>query len=103
MLGIDFDGVIVERPGIPRKDDYMADKPVKDALEAIWWLEKNDLEPYVLTNRRKTEWPGIRYWMHMHGFPRLKITNKKLKGTVIYLDDRAVRFQGWQDFVKLLG
>jgi len=99
MISIDFDGVICDRPGIPRKGDYMADKPMKDALEAIWWLERHDFKPYVLTNRTKKEWPGIRYWMHMHGFPELKITNRKLIGTTIYLAKWAIRFTNWRDII----
>lgn len=103
MISLDFDGVLIDRPGIPRKGDYMCDKPMKDALEAVWWLERQGFKPYVLTARRETQHPEIEYWLYMHGFPDLKVTNKKLPDTVIYLDDRAVRFQGWRDFIKLLG
>ncbi len=103
-IAIDFDGTICDRKGIPRKDDYMADKPTKDALEAVWWLFKQGFEPYILTNRRITQWPGIRYWLFMNGFPSLKITNRKLPKTTMYIDDRAIRFENnWQSICKMLG
>ncbi len=103
MIGVDFDGVICSRPGIPRQGDFMVDKPTKDALEAIWWLEEQGFKPYVFTNRGEKQWSEIEYWMYGHGFPRLNITNRKLKGTNIYLDDRAIRFTNWQDVCKYLG
>lgn len=103
-IAVDFDGVIIDRRGIPRKHDFFDDPPMDDARDAIVWLLSEGHDPYIFTNRSEDEWPKIRQWLDKWKFPRafLPITNKKELKTSIYLDDRAVRFTNWQDFCKLI-
>jgi hypothetical protein len=100
-IGVDFDGVLAERVGIPRKGDYLLDKPTKDALQAIWWLIGNGYEPYVLTARKETT--GIELWLFWHGFPHIEVTNEKKSDTIAYIDDRGLRFTNWLDIIKYFG
>jgi thiamine monophosphate kinase len=99
-IGIDFDGVIVERNEIPRETDFFLCRPTENALKAIKWLREKH-EVYVCTSRREVD--KIKRWLNQYGFPPLRITNWKEEGTHIYLDDRAVRFTTWLDFCKLMG
>src|SRR3990167_2789568 len=94
-IGIDFDGTICKRQGVPRKDDYLTSPPQENALEAIWWLQVQGYEPYVFTSREEKN--GIYWWLYYNGFPEIEITNKKKRNTIAYIDDRAIRFENnWQ-------
>jgi hypothetical protein len=47
---------------------------------------------------------AIILWLHAHGMEENvhyhEITDRKV-AAICYLDDRAYRFQGWSDFLKL--
>ena len=98
--GIDFDGVICERKGIPRKSSIRGCKPMKDAKQAIEWIIDQGHEVYVFTNRN---WDEVEKWLVKHKFPTMLVTDRKLPDTALYIDDRAYRFTDWQDICKLLG
>jgi len=99
---IDFDGVLCDRQGLPRVGSFKDCAPNDYAVEAIKCLRRNHHEFYILTNREEKEWKDIYEWLKYNGFPKMRITNIKEKGTTIYLDDRAVRFTNWLDFCKLI-
>jgi 5'(3')-deoxyribonucleotidase len=101
-IGIDFDGVLCERDGIPRGDEWIYSLPVDNAQEAITFLMKQH-DVYVFTNRTKKDWPQMKEWLNDHGFPEMRITNKKLPNTKIYIDDRCLRFTNWLDVCKYFG
>lgn len=101
-IAIDFDGVIVKRKGIPTTGSFWGCKPVKGALASIELLINSGHELYICTNRNKKGFENIGVWLLSNNFPKLKITNRKLANTTIYLDDRAVRFTNWNDFRKLI-
>ena len=101
-IGIDFDGVLADGKGIPRKHGFMNWKPKEYAVEAVKFLQGLGYECYVLTARKEGEWPGIGKWLKKYKFPKMRITNKKMKA-VVYIDDRAIRFTNWQDICKLFG
>ena len=102
-IGIDFDGVLVDRSGIVRGHEFIHEEPVKDAKDAVIWMKDKGYEPYVFTNRPEEEHRAIDSWLELHEFPGMLITNVKQPGTLLYIDDRAVRFTNWQDVCKLLG
>lgn len=99
-ISIDFDGVICKRTGIPRSSTFRNYEQQDYALEAINYLMGQGHELYIQSVRDKDE---ILIWLKQNNFPLLEITDKKKKGTSIYLDDRAVRFTNWQDFCKIIG
>jgi hypothetical protein len=101
-IAIDFDGVIVERHGIPRELGYTDCPPTKDCIDAVRWLKNQGHDLYIFTSREKEQWKDIQKWLRKNGLPRLPITNTKIHAT-IYLDDRAIRFTTWLDFCKLFG
>ena len=37
------------------------------------------------------------------GFPKMRITNIKESGTLAFIDDRAIRFDNWQNIRKYFG
>lgn len=96
----DLDGTIMDHKTIPTRKEWWLDKPKKFALEAIWKLHENN-EIIIFTSRKPEEWKIIDFWLYIHGFPLLRITNVKEKADV-YLDDRAIRFNNWMDISKLL-
>lgn len=100
MYGIDFDGVLCEREGIPRVKSIKGCKPVKDALQAVKWIMEQGHTVYIFTNRDADE---VIKWMDKWKFPWIPVHNIKLPDTTMYIDDRAVRFTNWQDICKLLG
>lgn len=103
-ISIDFDGTLCKRKGIPTSDVAWGCEPMEGAVDTAWLFFENKIEFYVLTNRTEKDWPRIRKWMKKWNFPNtdeVLITNVKMKGTSVYLDDRAIRFTNWQDFRKL--
>ncbi len=103
-IACDFDGVIAKRYGIPRKEAAFLDlEPVEDAKDALRWMVDNGFEPYISTNRNESDWEYITLWLRTHYFPEMIVTNKKLRDTVLYIDDRAFRFTDWMDVCKFLG
>ena len=102
-IGIDFDNVLIKHKGVPGEDNNFEEEPVKGALDAVKWLKKQGHEVYVLTARFNTDWVEIERWLIKWKFPDMEITNKKLNGTAVYIDDRAIRFTNWQDVCRYLG
>ena len=101
--GIDFDGVICERTGIPTGDFlYFAKrKPIKNSLEAIEWLIECGHEIYIFTAHDSQS--EVEEWLKVWKFPKLRVTNIKESGTKAFVDDRAIRFENnWQSIRKLL-
>ena len=99
---IDFDSVLCERYGIPTKMDFYDCPPTEDAVEAIKWLKKCGHEVYILTANEPKTWPKMAKWLKEWQFPKLRITNIKEVGTKAFIDDRAIRFDNWQNIRKLL-
>ena len=100
-LGIDFDGVICKREGIPTIGDWQKCEPVNGARESIELFIKQGIGVYICTQREHYDWPEVKEWLKKRGFPELRITNKKEKDTTVYIDDRAIRFTNWNDIRKL--
>ena len=96
-LGIDFDGVICKRSGIPREKCFLDCPPMENAVEAVKELSKK-YELYVLTNREDLDL--VREWLKVKGFPKMLVTNSKQLDTQAYIDDRALRFTNWLDTTK---
>jgi len=96
-VGIDFDGTLCKREGIPRAREFADSLPMENALEAVKELSKK-FELYVFTNRKDKEL--IELWLHSYGFPPLRVTSRKLSKTIAYIDDRAIRFTNWLDICK---
>lgn len=95
---IDFDGVL-HRYSKGWVGGKLYDKPMDGAVNAIKTLIKNGFLPVVFTAREKTSWPLIEKWLKKYHFPKMAITNIKTTA-LCYLDDRAVRFTNWNDFLK---
>jgi thiamine monophosphate kinase len=102
-IGIDFDGVIVERYGIPRKDNFDNCPPTENCEDALRWLKRQGHELYIFTNRLPEEWKKIDNWLKMNQLPKIRISNIKDKDTSVYIDDRAIRFTNWMDICKYFG
>jgi 5'(3')-deoxyribonucleotidase len=96
-LGLDFDGVICKRDGIPRQKCFLDCPPMDNAVEAIKELGKK-YELYVLTNREDLDL--VREWLKVNKFPKMLVTNSKQLDTQAYIDDRALRFTNWLDTTK---
>lgn len=98
---LDFDGTLAQRTGIPTNSENVKDcKPNEGSLEAVKWLLLCGHDLYVFTNNDHPE--QIEDWLVDSGFPKLRVTNIKEKGTKAYVDDRAIRFTNWQDIRKIL-
>ena len=100
-LAVDFDGTIIKHNTIPTRQDWWLDYPQENAKEVLMrWLKHHDI--YIYTNRPKKDWKKIKQWLTWHGFPQIRISNKKELGTHLYIDDRAYRFTNWLDMSKLV-
>ena len=100
LIAIDADGTLIKRKGIPRGKSIKGCKPVKDAKQAVKWLQEKH-QVYVFTNRNADE---VVEWLDKNGFKKLVVTDRKLPNTKTYIDDRAIRFENnWQSICKLLG
>jgi ribonucleotide monophosphatase NagD (HAD superfamily) len=103
-VAVDFDGVIYPKyDGVtPNKDK----QPIDGAIEAISDLKEIGFEPFILTARPDHELPAVKeyieYWASLiaQDFSWLLVTNIKLPA-IMYIDDRAYRFNGWKDAIAL--
>lgn len=92
---VDFDGVIHSYTSPFIREHVIPDAPVPGAIE---WLNKiaDDFDVVIFTTRGSTYEGRIAVgaWLAKHGFTRHReVTHKKVPA-LIYLDDRAVRFDG---------
>jgi len=94
----DFDGVLhFFRDGWT--GEIPLGEPMKDARWAIDMLIKKNKKVIIQTTRKIVP---TKRWLKKHGFPKIKVTNKKPIATR-YVDDRGIRFEGnHQSIVKLI-
>lgn len=105
-IAVDFDGVI-HAYSKGWHDGTIYDPPLPGALDGLRVLMEQHAV-FIFTTRESgqvTEWlighgfdaitdnPGVRVFWDQRG--RLLVTNQKLAATA-YLDDRAVRFENWE-------
>jgi len=90
-IAIDFDGVIHTYKGWR---DGLLDVPIPGMKEFIMMLQTRGAEVVVFSTR---EAPIIEAWLELHNFPRLEVTNEKLKRFSVFIDDRNMLFH--PDFV----
>jgi hypothetical protein len=104
FTGIDFDGTICDRGNkIIRSDNFMNDPPMVGAKDAIEAFLNDGNYCYVFTARKIEDWRHIAKWMFKNNISGMPIHNRKLKGTIRFIDDRAIRFTNWQDIRKYFG
>jgi hypothetical protein len=92
IIAIDFDGVL-HRYTSPFGDGVPRDKPVPGALEMVTALRERGYQCVVFTAR--TDIGAVSQWLLANGFPALRVTTDKAKtGASLFVDDRAIRFDG---------
>lgn len=102
-IAIDFDGVLHSyRSGWTRADN-VADPPTPGAQDYVRAIIASGYD-IVVHSARATSPHGevaIHNWLRQWGFPPLKVTASK-PHALIYLDDRALRFDGtWPSLAAL--
>lgn len=97
----DFDGVLIQRLGIPRWPYFMDQPPMENAQLAVKELIKRGHEVVVFTSREEKDWEDIKKWLKKYDFPELRITRTKESATMM-VDDRCFRFTNWQDICKYI-
>ena len=97
-IAVDFDGVIHSYTSPWVAAHVIPDPPVDGAIE--WLMRMADQFDIVIFTTRGKTWRGRRAvlrWLHKKSFylydAEIKVTAKK-PPCLIYLDDRAVRFEG---------
>jgi hypothetical protein len=93
-LCFDLDGVLYSYKN-GYGDGTLTEGPMEGAVEAWYELEER-YELIIYTAR--TDLGSVREWMIKH-FDRLPRVYKKPRA-MVYLDDHAVRFNGWNDFLN---
>lgn len=91
---LDFDAVLhLYRQGWTGPEPL--EPPVPGALDFVRWLLAQGYDVIISSTRASQAdgLEGIRAWLRRYGFPDLTVTNAKPIGA-LYLDDRAVRFDG---------
>ena len=93
-IAIDFDGVLHSYTS-PFSFEAL-DSPTPGAAEFIRWLLDNSYTPIIYSTRAEhpSGFDQITSWLESEGFPPgLEITAVKPKA-LLYIDDRAFRFEG---------
>lgn len=102
---VDFDGVIHSYTTPWIKPHIIPDPPVDRAIHWLWGMLR-DFDVVIFSTRCKT-WRArraMRRWIQQHATPTQAPLLKALRysytkpAALIYLDDRAVRFQGPRTF-----
>jgi adenylylsulfate kinase len=87
-VALDFDGVLAQYDGW-RGEDHLG-QPMPGMRDLVAALERRGCAVVVFTTRPADRIHG---WLRDHGFPALEVTNVKERRMVVFLDDRAVRFE----------
>jgi hypothetical protein len=95
-IAVDFDGVLHSYTSPWVDHHVIPDPPIPGAIE---WLERisADFDVVIFTTRGKTEAGrvAVARWISEHGYTGHDFTVTAEKPpALIYLDDRAVRFEG---------
>lgn len=104
-IAIDFDGVLHSYTSKWTKASEIHDGPVEGALEFVHSLLETGWIVVIHTSRA-AEIDGavaVRRWLVHHGFPHHRMQISQFKPpAAVYLDDRAVRFEGDFEEASLL-
>lgn len=93
VLALDFDGVLHTHP---YNGGVMPGQPHPGAQDFVHSMVRSGWSVIVHSARSDSAASRsvIQRWLQIHGFPALYVTNRKPQGTAVYLDDRAMRFNG---------
>jgi hypothetical protein len=90
---LDFDGVLHDYD--EWRGAEVIGEPVEGALDFVWWLKERGYGLRIISVRAAHEGGkvAIQKWLKKHGFPKISVSHEK-KGGCLYIDDRAIRFEG---------
>lgn len=104
-IAIDLDGVLAEYSGWQGME--VVGKPRQGALEFLQWLDELQWEPIIYTIRDRDV---VINWLEEHDLARFFHDENRKEGpyriagrkpiVTVYLDDRALRFEGSFALVK---
>jgi len=95
---VDFDGVLSK---ITEFDPTHSGEPIDGAIDALHMLVDRGYDVVILSSRASTldGQNHIEDWLDQYGAPaNLRVTSVKVPAE-IYLDDRAVQFQNWDEAI----
>lgn len=94
-VAVDFDGVIHRYDSPWVSHEHIPDPPVAGAIE---WLNRiaEDFDVVIFTTRGATPEGrvAVREWLDNNGFKEYREVTAQKVAALIYLDDRAMRFDG---------
>lgn len=102
-VAVDFDGVLHTYDHW--RDGVLYGEPIEGSVDALWEIVNSGREVAVFTARVDTQEQAdaVVEWLDKHGYPPVPVTNTK-PVAYVYLDDRAIRFEGdWADSLKEIG
>lgn len=104
-IAIDFDGVLHEYLSPWSGATVVRDGPVRGAQQAVAdYLERFEVVVFSTRAHQEGGVEAMRAWLTEHGFPAgLKIWTEPGKPpAIVYIDDRAYRFEGvWPSVERL--
>lgn len=94
-IAVDFDGVLHSYTSPWVAADVIPDPPVEGAIEWLNEISKH-FEVIIFTTRGKTEAGrcAVRGWLGVHGFEFIGEITATKPPALVYVDDRAWRFEG---------
>ena len=96
-VAVDFDGVIHSYTSAWHSPEFIPDPPVEGAIQWLCQMAVDNFDIVIHTTRAATAWgrQAVFEYIRKHGFtgPIKDITTEK-PSALIYLDDRAWRFEG---------
>ena len=111
IIAIDFDGVL-HRYSKGWNGGIIYDKPVEGTKKALESLKEKGFTIYIYTGRTNSQFRhqgekdqvlAIEKWLKKYEIPFDKVWLDGKPAAKIYLDDRAVRFNGnWEDILVML-
>lgn len=93
-FAIDLDGTLLKYDGWKGEDHF--GEPIKGARQ---WVEKKLRDGHAVTVfTTRTNFQAVSEALQRHGFPKLPVTNIKSPKFSVFIDDRAMTFDGPEDW-----
>ena len=102
LIAVDYDHTIADTAAGPHKPGAKMPAPMPGALEALRKLDYSGYKLVVFTARATTQGgrKAVEDWLNHFGVSFVRVTAVKDPAIKLYIDDRGMRFESWDQVMR---